>query len=112
MSLDFELAQAEAALEKAKREAHEYLALARGDSGVDWYQNFELVVQRIMRREKPCFNFGPGGYPTWYAEALRLLGAWIAAEHKHCGLLARKSEGVEIPPALLDLYEDEEEEGD
>jgi hypothetical protein len=88
MNLDYEIVKAEKNVEKAKREARSYLELC--SSKTDWYKTFETLVNRIIKRERPNFNFSAGGHPEWYAEALKLLANWISAEWTHCELLGKK----------------------
>jgi hypothetical protein len=89
MNLDYEIAKAEEDVEKAKYEAKAYLDLC-SPTNIDWYEKFETFVSRIIKREKPELNFGPGGHPEWYSEAFRLFSNWISAEWTHCELLGKK----------------------
>jgi len=87
MSLEYDLAIAEEELEKAEREAREYLVIDCDDY---WFNYFKNRINTIIKRNGPSLYFGDGASVEWYVEAFRLFSKWLEAEHEHSKLMARK----------------------
>ena len=99
-ALDFELGQAQERLKVARRRAKEYLSLKSNKTQLedkeqfDWFGKLEKAINQIMRRESICFNFGPKGCASWYAETFKLFAEWLDAENELCKIISRQAEGM------------------